>query len=44
VVEDDDLIEGSMNGEYYPVARFATSLRRKLFRGKSRPFLAVPGG
>ncbi|PVG02411.1 phospholipase D/nuclease [Serendipita vermifera] len=32
VVEDTDMIDGRMNGEPYQVARFATSLRRKLYR------------
>ncbi|KAJ7187275.1 phospholipase D [Mycena filopes] len=32
VVEDDDMVDSTMNGEPYQVARFATSLRRKLFR------------
>ncbi|KAI9060697.1 phospholipase D/nuclease [Trametes sanguinea] len=32
VVEDQDMIESSMNGEPYQVARFAATLRRKLYR------------
>ncbi|KIY47816.1 phospholipase D/nuclease [Fistulina hepatica ATCC 64428] len=32
VVEDTDMIQSTMNGEPYMVARFATSLRRKLWR------------
>jgi phospholipase D1/2 len=32
VVEDTDMIESTMNGEPFMVSRFATSLRRKLFR------------
>ncbi|KAJ7101469.1 phospholipase D [Mycena belliarum] len=32
VVEDGDMIRSTMNGETYNVARFAASLRRKLFR------------
>jgi phospholipase D1/2 len=33
VVEDTDMIDSTMNGEFYPVSRFAASLRRKLYRG-----------
>ncbi|KAK7028554.1 phospholipase [Favolaschia claudopus] len=32
VVEDTDMIDGSMNGKPYLVANFAASLRRQLFR------------
>ncbi|EIW52191.1 phospholipase D/nuclease [Trametes versicolor FP-101664 SS1] len=32
VVEDEDMIESTMNGEPYQVGRFAASLRRKLYR------------
>ncbi|EIW74184.1 phospholipase D [Coniophora puteana RWD-64-598 SS2] len=32
VVEDDDMIRSSMNGEPYMAARFAATLRRQLFR------------
>jgi len=32
VVEDDDFIDCTMNGQRYPVARFAATLRRALFR------------
>lgn len=32
VVEDDDLIQSTMDGVPYPVSRFAATLRRKLFR------------
>jgi len=32
VVEDDDLVRSRMNGRPYMASRFATSLRRKLFR------------
>ncbi|KAF7311749.1 Phospholipase [Mycena indigotica] len=32
VVEDADMVDATMNGQPYPVARFAASLRRKLFR------------
>ncbi|KAF7332538.1 Phospholipase [Mycena kentingensis (nom. inval.)] len=32
VVEDPDMVPSRMNGQRYEVARFATSLRRKLFR------------
>lgn len=32
VVEDDDHVNSTMDGRPYPVARFATSLRRQLFR------------
>nr|GAT61270.1 phospholipase D [Mycena chlorophos] len=32
VVEDTDMVDSTMDGEDYQVARFATSLRRKLFR------------
>lgn len=37
VVEDMDMIESTMNGEPYQVSRFATSLRRKLYRGLYDP-------
>ncbi|TBU21722.1 phospholipase D/nuclease [Dichomitus squalens] len=32
VIEDEDLIESSMDGEPYTAARFAATLRRKLYR------------
>ncbi|KAH9940163.1 phospholipase D/nuclease [Epithele typhae] len=32
IVEDDDTIETTMNGEPYTAARFAATLRRKLYR------------
>ncbi|KAG6372484.1 hypothetical protein JVT61DRAFT_7587 [Boletus reticuloceps] len=32
VVEDDDMIQSTMDGRPYAAARFATTLRRKLFR------------
>ncbi|KAF7314957.1 Phospholipase [Mycena indigotica] len=32
VVEDTDMVASRMNGQQYQVARFATSLRRKLYR------------
>lgn len=32
VVEDDDLVDSTMDGQPYQVARFATTLRRQLFR------------
>ncbi|TEB25730.1 phospholipase D, partial [Coprinellus micaceus] len=32
VVEDDDMIDSTMDGEPYQVSRFAATLRRKLFR------------
>ncbi|KAJ6550871.1 phospholipase D [Mycena vulgaris] len=32
VVEDGDMIQATMNGQPYEVARFAATLRRKLFR------------
>ncbi|CAA7264463.1 unnamed protein product [Cyclocybe aegerita] len=32
VVEDDDMIESTMDGQYYPVARFAATLRRQLYK------------
>src|SRR5882762_9505231 len=32
VVEDDDLIDCTMDGQTYPVARFAATLRRALFK------------
>ena len=32
VVEDEDHIPSTMNGRPYDAARFAASLRRKLFR------------
>lgn len=33
VVEDTDMIETRMDGKTYMAARFAASLRRKLYRG-----------
>lgn len=36
VVEDTDMVPSRMDGKPYMVARFATTLRRKLFRGASR--------
>lgn len=35
VVEDEDLIETTMDGQKYLAGRFAASLRRKLYRGAS---------
>jgi len=32
VVEDDDMINSTMNGVPYPVARFATTLRRQIYK------------
>jgi len=32
VVEDDDIVQSTMDGQRYEAARFATTLRRKLFR------------
>ncbi|EKM74848.1 hypothetical protein AGABI1DRAFT_132820 [Agaricus bisporus var. burnettii JB137-S8] len=43
VVEDTDMIQSTMNGEPYDVSRFASSLRRKLYRehlGLIRPQMA----
>ncbi|KAG6805147.1 hypothetical protein H0H87_004898, partial [Tephrocybe sp. NHM501043] len=37
VVEDDDKIDSYMNGQPVQVARFAATLRRKLYRGTSLP-------
>lgn len=33
VVEDEDLIETTMNGQLYHAGRFAATLRRRLWRG-----------
>ena len=33
VVEDSDMINTTMDGEPYQVARFAATLRRQLFQG-----------
>lgn len=33
VVEDSDMINTTMDGEPYQVARFAATLRRQLFKG-----------
>ena len=33
VVEDEDLIETTMNGERYMASRFAATLRRQLYKG-----------
>ncbi|KAA1473211.1 phospholipase D/nuclease [Dentipellis sp. KUC8613] len=44
VVEDDDLLESTMNGEPVRVSRFAASLRRKLYRqhlGLIRPHVCT---
>ena len=35
VVEDDDMINSTMNGMPYPVARFAATLRRQLYKGNN---------
>ena len=35
MVEDDDMINSTMNGIPYPVARFAATLRRQLYKGMS---------
>ncbi len=34
VVEDDDLLESTMDGQKYMAARFAATLRRQLYKGK----------
>ena len=34
VVEDDDMVPWTMNGYPFMAASFATTLRRKLFRGE----------
>ena len=33
VVEDEDMINSTMNGVPYPVARFAATLRRQIYKG-----------
>jgi phospholipase D1/2 len=33
VVEDEDMINSTMNGMPYPVGRFAATLRRQLYKG-----------
>ena len=33
VVEDEDMIDSRMNGKSYRVSRFATTLRRRLYKG-----------
>jgi phospholipase D1/2 len=33
VVEDEDMINSTMNGVPYPVSRFAATLRRQLYKG-----------
>lgn len=33
VVEDDDMVQSTMDGQPYEVSRFATTLRRRLYRG-----------
>ena len=33
VVEDDDMIDSTMNGQPYKVGRFAATLRRHLYKG-----------
>ena len=35
VVEDNDLIHSTMDGRPYMAARFAATLRRRLFKGSS---------
>ena len=35
VVEDEDMVDSKMNGEPYQVSRFATTLRRRLYKGLS---------
>jgi phospholipase D1/2 len=37
VVEDTDMVRTSMNGQPYEAARFAATLRRKLYRGMHSP-------
>ncbi len=37
VVEDDDMIETTMDGQRYVAGRFAATLRRKLYKGSIRP-------
>lgn len=37
VVEDNDMIQTTMNGKPYMAARFAATLRRKLYRGRYHP-------
>lgn len=33
VVEDEDMVDSKMNGKPYQVTRFATTLRRRLYKG-----------
>ena len=33
VVEDDDMIDSTMDGKPYQVSRFAATLRRQLYKG-----------
>ena len=33
VVEDEDIIDSKMDGNSYQVSRFATTLRRRLYKG-----------
>lgn len=33
VVEDEDMVNSKMNGKPYQVSRFATTLRRRLYKG-----------
>ena len=33
VVEDEDMIDSKMDGNSYQVSRFATTLRRRLYKG-----------
>lgn len=35
VIEDDDMVESTMDGRPFMASRFATTLRRKLFRGEN---------
>lgn len=34
IVEDTDMIDSKMDGQDYQAAKFAATLRRKLYRGK----------
>jgi len=37
VVEDDDMIDSTMDGQPYKVSRFAATLRRHLYKGIVSP-------
>ena len=43
VIEDEDMVDSFMDGQRYKAARFAATLRRKLFRGPFLTYFSISG-